>query len=123
MSGFDELASELDRVAEALPRAAAAAAPKLLAVVHAQHAAGQAPDGTAWPLTVDGRVALTDLTSQITARADGGAIVLAVPDLLKPHQVGTGRLPKRQVMPAGELPDTWKAPIDKALAAELGEPR
>lgn len=124
MSPFDLLADEIEGLGQAPARAAKAAAPRLLHAVKAQHAAGQAPDGSAWPPTKDARVALTHLTSQTTAKADGAAIVLTLDGLL-PHQVGSERLPRRQVVPsAGEpLPEAWATAIDEVLRAELGEPR
>ena len=122
MSAFDDLAAEMEDLAGAPARAAAKAAPKLLEVVKAQHAAGQAPDGTAWPPTVGGRVALTDLTQRTTARAKGASVVLTFDDALLPHQVGSDRLPRRQVVPdpGDMLPDTWEKPLKAAIEAELG---
>jgi hypothetical protein len=121
----DELARDLDQLAAEGPaRAATRAAPRLLQVAAEGWAAGRAPDGAAWPATKDGRVPLLALTSQASARADGAAVVLELPDELLPHQAG-GRLPQRQVVPApGEaLPPSWQAPLEDALEEQLEELR
>ncbi len=118
---LDALVAHLEALPGALTRAAAAAAPELLAVVKAEHAAGQAPDGTPWPLTKKGAVALTSLTSQTTARAEGASIVLELDDKLRPHQAGGGHDPRRQLVPEpGEpLPPSWEKPLAEAIAGEL----
>jgi hypothetical protein len=118
---LEQLAALLEHKATAPERAARAAAPKLLAVAQQQWAEGRAPDGTEWPPTRDGRVPLTDLTSQATARADGAAVVLELPDQLKHHQEGSDRLPQRKVVPApgDDPPEAWRAVLEGELAAEM----
>lgn len=117
---LDELARRLDELPE---RAAKRAAPELLQVARAQHAAGVAPDGTAWPRTKGGKVPLTGLTSQASARVEGATVVLELPDELRPHQAGTAPLPQRKVMPDPdeELPPAWVEPFQDALEAELAD--
>ena len=119
---FATIALELAALVEALPRVAARTAPELLAVVKGQHAGGVAPDGSAWAPTKAGGVALLSLTSQTTARAEGAAVVLELSNELLPHQVGSARLPRRQVVPDpfAELPMSWREPFDEAVRAELG---
>lgn len=117
---FEDAAQRLERLADAPRRVATRAAPTLAAVVRAEHAAGRAPDGSAWPLTKDGRVANLALTERTTARADGATILLELDDLLLPSQAGRGR-PHRPVVPVeGEaLPESWQKPIEDAAREEL----
>jgi hypothetical protein len=125
IEGLDQL-EDLERwlagLVDAPPRAAEHAAPALLDVARAQWAAGQAPDGEMWPLTKDGRVALTSLTSKATARAEGAAVVIEVPDELAYHQHPRqpGHPQRRTVPEEGEeLPAAWEGPLAETLRAEL----
>jgi hypothetical protein len=91
MTPFDALAQDLDELAGAPQRAAAAAAPRVAAAVRERFAGGQ----------------LRGLTATATARADGAAIVLE----LDP------RLPL-EVLHLEALPDDLGAPIEAALTEE-----
>ena len=121
-TGLEQLES-LERRLEDLPeRAATRAAPELLRVAQAQWAAGQAPGGETWPLTKEGRVALTSLTRKATARADGAVVELELPDELAYHQAPTqSGHPRRPTLPnEGEgLPPAWEEPLVDVVDAEL----
>jgi hypothetical protein len=70
-------------------RAAKRAAPELLKVAEAEYAAGEAPDGTRWdPLKQGGGTPLRALTSGVTSKAEGTAVVITTPEPTKYHQGG-----------------------------------
>jgi hypothetical protein len=122
---LEEELEALERRLEGLPeRIAARAAPELLQVAQGQWQAGQGPDGKPWPLTRGGRLALVDLTSKITAHADGDSVVLELPAELAYHQAPTqpGH-PVRPTVPedGAELPEAWGRVFADAVAAELEE--
>lgn len=122
MSGLEELDALERRLLGALPRAAARAAPGVLAAFVEHTTGGRSPSGEAWPLRAAGGVALLGLTSQATARAEGPAVVLKLPELLRVHQVGDGHSPRRQVVPddGEKLPETYARAMLDALEVELG---
>jgi hypothetical protein len=118
---LDDAIAQLQSLSQATERVAVRATPELSQVAHAQWAAGKGPDGTAWPLAKDGKVPLTDATSKITLAPSGRAIVATAPDVLKYHQDGGSRLPRRPIFPdeGAPLPPAWQAPLEKALQEEI----
>ena len=116
MTPFETLAHDLDEMARAPQRAAVKAAPRLAAIVAAQHRAGLAPDGSAWPLDKDGGVPrLADLGAPV-GRAEGPRVILDLPDLFLPHM----RLRPAVPRPGEDLPSAYREVLEGALAEELG---
>jgi hypothetical protein len=114
---LDATIGEIEQLAGVDARIARRAAARLQAVARAQYAAGVGPDGRAWPRTKEGHVALVGLASQVTFRAEGGAIVAEAPDELRYHMRTRPVLPA----PSAPIPPVWQAAIDQAAADELGE--
>jgi len=122
ITGLEQLVALERRLEGVEARAATRAAPALLAVAKSQWSVGQAPDGTTWPRTKDGRVPLTALTSQATARAEGTEVVIELPEECAYHQAGDPpRLPQRKIVPddGDDPPPAWVTPIEDAIRVEL----
>lgn len=112
--------SELDRIIEGLgdlgENVRSAVTRAVGDVAHRQYASGQGPDGAAWPLTKDGRIALTSLTSQITFEATSSGVRASGPQVLEYHQE------TRPVFPTGgSLPGPWLDAAESATADVLRE--
>ncbi len=73
------------------------------ASLRATAAAGQAPDGTPWALTKDGRHALKNAAVAITTKAIGTAVLIILRGHHVYHHFGAG-VPRRQIIPQGSLP-------------------
>lgn len=103
---LEQLARSLGGLAPKIRKAAARAVGK---VAKGQYAAGQGPDGQAWPLTQDGRIALTSLTSQIKFTDTSTGIKATAPDVLQYH------MEERPVFPeGGGLSAPWAQAADEA---------
>ena len=95
---------------------AAEAAPAVDAAIKRTAAAGQAPDGTAWPVRKkDGQPALQNVTSQITTEARGAVIRTTLTGPAVFSNFGAG-IPKRQVIPDSgvAIPDGVNEAIERA---------
>ena len=126
---FPALRSAIVRVAklgEMGPRVAHEASVEIAALIGAQFANGVNPYGTPWkalaPATVaKGRAAppLTDTgrtKGSIVVAGEGSRIVVKIGDMKAGfHQWGARRgrwkLPKRQIVPDGRVPDQWRQRI------------
>ena len=122
-AALDAMIAKYDSAATALARALTVAAPKIQAAARANYASNRGPDGVKWPANKDGSMpSLARPASGVTFTADGNSIVGQAEDVLKYHQEGGGRLPRRPVFPdAGRLPLAWQAFIAEALRAQLGD--
>lgn len=93
------MVAKLRRLRTLGERAAAIAAPKLLAEVQRTAAAGTAPDGTPWaPLKRGGR-ALPSASGALSVRVAGHIVQLVLRGPYVLHNRGTGHAPKRQILP------------------------
>lgn len=99
---------EMIRRIRSIPRLAAEAAPEVADALRAQLgqqvAAGQAPDGSAWKPTKDGRKPLAGAAKAIAVRAVGTVVLATLGGHEVFHHFGTERTPKRQILPFGSLP-------------------
>lgn len=86
---LEALADQLAKLAPGFAqRAAAAAAPKLEALAHAQWAAGEGADSDPWAPLKAGGAPLANVPKLITVAASGKSIVFTAPDWVKFHQGG-----------------------------------
>lgn len=102
-----------DRLREDIGRRAGE---KIAAIAAGQYAAGQGPDGQAWPLTKDGEIALQGVTSEIVFRSDGDTITASGPDVLRYHEATRPVFP-----PAGTLSEAWARAAEEAAGEVLSE--
>ena len=111
----------LGTVGEAPARALAQAAPKIQAKARAGYAAQKGPDGARWKRNKDGTYpSLARPAALITFEAEGTSLVGRGEDVLKYHQEGNEKLPKRPVFPEpGTIPANWQPILDAALREEL----
>lgn len=77
------------------------AAPLVEAALKKTAAAGESPDGKPWIPTKDGREPLAHAADAIEVKALGETVVVKVKGHHVFHQRGTGRLPKRPIIPEG----------------------
>lgn len=118
-SGAEALRNHVRRLRE-LGTLAADAAPDLADAVEgevrAQIARGEAPDGTRWQLTQDGRRPLQSAGESLTVRALGSVVILRVVGHHARHHLGAvkGGV-KRQILPTARIP----APMVRALTTTL----
>jgi hypothetical protein len=123
---LDRLADYLGGVAEAVPRIAATAAPKVQETARAEYAQNLGPSGV-WPRNTSNRryPSLARPASGVTFTAEGERIRGEGEDVLRYHmggdQGGNPRLPKRAVFPdeGAPLPEAWAETIDEAAKVEL----
>jgi hypothetical protein len=95
-------------------RVATKAAPLVDAAIKKTASAGKSPTGQPWKPKKDGGKPLVHAASHIDTRAHGNLVVttLTGPDVY--HQLGTGHLPVRQIIPdSGTIPDD----VERALLA------
>lgn len=91
-----------------------AAAQSIEGVARGQYAAGQGPDGQAWPRNKDGSISLQGPTKEITFSGSNGTIKITAPDVLQYHQE------KRPTLPQGNtLPAPWATAATKAIEKTL----
>lgn len=93
-----------------LPGFVSAAAPELAVsmeqMIARQIALGQGPDGSPWPITKEGTQALRGAAAALSVRAIGTVLLAKLTGHEVYHHYGTKRLPKRQILPSGDLPET-----------------
>lgn len=118
LSKLDRLIASLRGARGFLVRAAPAVAKAVEAELRATAAAGTTPDGAAWAPKKDGGRALANAAAAISVRAVGTVILarLRFPESI--HHKGTKRLPKRQILPEGELPANVAEAIKRTLVRE-----
>jgi hypothetical protein len=129
-SGLLAIAAELEGLTEAPRRVAAAAAPKIAAVIDDELARGVGPQGSAWPALKDGsgRVPFSSsdrMRGRIKVEAQG---LVVKGKLLAPwnvHQYGSSNpkkgVPARKVYQTGELSPSWEKALEEANAEVLEE--
>lgn len=105
---------------DALSAIAKEAAPLVQEAARKTAAAGTTPDGEAWTPTKDGRKPLENAADHITARASGPTlrIYLNGPDVF--HHFGTGRVPRRQIIPEGKIPPAIGSAMQRATSIVMG---
>lgn len=105
--GFAQL-DEMIRRIRAIPAMVQEAAPELADVLRAhleqRIASGQAPDGSTWKPTKDGRRPLAGAAGALAVRAVGTTVLAVLSGHEVFHHFGTKHMPKRQILPAGSLP-------------------
>ena len=123
MSGDMQVTAWIDRLRR-LPGFVSAAAPELAAsmeqMIARQISLGQGPDGAPWPLTKEGTQALRGAASALSVRAIGTVLLAKLTGHEVYHHYGTKRLPKRQILPSGDLPATIAEAFKRGLVKRFG---
>lgn len=120
---LDAIIAKYGAMGSAVTRALVVAAPKIQAQARANYASNKGPDGAPWAKNKDGTYpSLNRPAAGVTFTASGNSILGAAEDVLKYHQEGNDRLPRRPVFPdEGTIPDPWMVIINAALLDELGD--
>jgi hypothetical protein len=123
-AGFAALDAMVKRIREIglIPeRVAPAIAIELDRELRRQIAAGEAPDGSKWPLTKKGEKPLQNAAAGLTVRALGSRIVARLTGPAVRHHLGIarGRI-KRQVLPSTKLPERVIAAIRRVVEERFG---
>ena len=109
----------------AVPKLAQEAAPEVAEIVRAHLeqgiAAGRAPDGSSWQLTKHGRKALAGAAKALAVRAVGSMVLVVLSGHEVFHHYGTKRVPKREILPSGSLPDDLSSAIKQGLVRRFRE--
>jgi hypothetical protein len=79
--------------------------------------AGQAPDGTAWQPTLEGKRPLKSAASDVSVRTSGTTIIASLTGNAVKHHKGTarGRI-RRQVLPTRKIPDAVVRAMRKVMS-------
>lgn len=101
MNNLDAFIANMKKLDTLATETAKEAAPLVEAANKKTAAAGTSPDGVPWPAKKDGTRALEHAADHVASKAVGKTIVttLTGPDAI--HNFGTGKDPKRQVIPDG----------------------
>jgi len=117
-----ERLAQLAKDLRALPRAMALeAAPvgaqKLDAVLRANISAGVAPDGSAWPLRLDGGKALQNAGDELEVKAEGTVILARISGPYALHHLGKARgHVQRRIIPTKFAPQPVVQAVEETLA-------
>lgn len=81
---------------------------------------GVAPDGTAWPPTLDGHLPLQGVEKNLTVRAVGTTIVATLEGEHARHSIGAVRGgKKRQILPTRGMPDSMTRAVRSVVDEEF----
>lgn len=122
LAALDALITKLRTARSFLQRAAPVAAQAMLGALQATADAGTTPRGQSWPARAkDGGRALAKASAAITVRAVGTFLLarLAFPETI--HNAGTTRIPRRQILPSGEMPPAVAEALKNSLIASWEE--
>lgn len=104
--GLERMRAILQGVATGIT--AASAAPAVDGFMRGQMQRGETPEGAAWPLTQDGRVALRGAAAAYEQTVSGNALIMRIGGLGKKryviHNFAAGDQPERRQLPAGKIP-------------------
>lgn len=108
------------RALRTLPSAVARrAAPKIKAAIDAQIARGQAPDGTTWKPTKKGEKPLRNAAKAVDVTSSNSKVIVTLTGPEVFHNSGTGKDPKRQILPRnGEVPEHYARAVHEAIDEE-----
>ena len=122
---LEDMIARYDAAGTAVTRALRAAAPKIQAQCRTGYAENRGPDGVKWKPNKDGTYpSLSRPAALVTFTGEGDSIVGEGEDVLKYHQEGNEKLPRRPVFPEqGTIPASWEPIIEDALRVELGDPK
>jgi len=122
--GFAQL-DEIIRRVRSIPGLVQEAAPEVANAlrVHLEQriAAGQAPDGSGWKPTKDGRKPLAGAARALSVRAVGTVILATLTGHEVFHHYGTKHVPKRQILPADSLPADLHTALKTGLVRRFRE--
>ncbi len=126
MSGFDALDRQIARLRalrDANRRAAAIAAPLLLAENKRTAAAGTSAEGTPWPPKKGGGRALPEAAGAISVELRGTVVNLVLRGPYVLHHYGTGHAPRRPILPSRgvDIPPAMRAICRRAAAQAIRE--
>jgi hypothetical protein len=102
-AALDKMIATARSMATLAQDAAPLAARHVESSLRATAAAGQAPDGTAWPDKKDGGRALKNAAAAITVQAIGTVILIVLRGHHVYHHFGAG-VPRRPIIPQGSMP-------------------
>jgi len=107
------------RQLRSMPEMIGAAVPQVADMVQSElsaaMAAGRNVDGTPWAPTKAGTAPLRGLPGALSMRISGRVITWTIAGYHVFHEIGTGRLPRRALLPKGGLPDKLGNQIRKGL--------
>lgn len=113
---MDRLIAVLRRTPETLEAAMPLLADELRRELEEQIQRGEAPDGTPWPQTKEGKQALRNAAAALTVDALGFRVVAQITGPTALHHMGRSRGGiVRQILPSRRMPDA----LVKALGAVL----
>ena len=123
MGGIDAMLADLRRLGgdDVGAQVAREAAPRIEAALKASAAAGQTPEGQAWPPVKDGGGrAMVNAAAHVAAKAIGAVVrvTLTGPDVYHQFSKKTSE-PRRRVIPdvGGAIPPAIARALDEAAAA------
>lgn len=88
-------------------------------LVKNQLALGQTPYGETWLPNKDGSKSLKGIEKYVHVTASSSGIKIFLDEPATFHNSGSKNLPKRQIIPQGLMPETWKIVIKTVLDAEF----
>jgi hypothetical protein len=118
---FADLRQKYEQIAEIHPDVVRSVADRVAAVVRAQIAAGTDPFGGKWaPLKKGSGTRLASFAGKVKTKISGDVISIVVDDFKAIfHHEGTAKVPTSQILPDGEMPDSWRRVIGDEFHAEL----
>lgn len=117
---LDSWIARLRELPKFADRAAGEVAPVLEQELLANVANGVGPDGQAWPLTQDGRVALQGARRGLTVRAVGSVVVARLEGIYARHHRGAVRGGvRRPILPSGKTPATIVRAVREVVTREF----
>lgn len=111
---LDAIYATLHQIGD-LPQYVAPAAEEVQAQLRRTASAGQAPDGTPWAPTKDGRQPMKNAAKAITARAAGRNVIVELTGVEVFHHHGVRGAPPRQVIPTDRIGETLGQAIRRGV--------
>lgn len=107
----------LSRVPGAIDQVAEKAVPRIVDVIDRQFSSETDPDGHRWAdgPNYNGLIDTGAMLGSLSVTTNGGELVMTMDSPFEYHQNGTSRMPRRQILPEGELPDAYRAAIEAAV--------
>jgi hypothetical protein len=121
--GFADLRRKYESLSGASPAVAREVAQRLNGIVRSQILAGTDPFGNAWPpLKKGGKTPLRKFAKTVKTKVKRNIVAVIVGDWRATfHHEGTAKVPVRQILPNGVMPETWRQAIGEEFRATLLE--
>jgi len=113
---LDAMIAKIRKAGRMVKDAAPTVAASVQAAMRAKLDAGQAPNGTPWAATKAGNSPLRGASAALTVVAVGSSILMRINGRYVFHHRGTAKVPKRQILPEGEVPPAMSKAINSGLA-------